>query len=496
MVLRVLLINGFPFREDEAVYSTWALHFLSRDPLFLTMWPDKPPIFIWLLAAIFALAGPSEFSARWLNVGVSVLTIPILTVIAHRLWGWQRASWVTVLVALNPLAISFASTAYIDPLLVLAGTTALYCAISEKPLWSGIWLGVAVMTKQQGLLYIPLIAVIPFVISFCSVDSGRQQTSLSNTCGRILTGASLVVVPLLVGDSLRWAVAPSPWDLSMRNYGAITLLSLDAWFWRAREWADQLWYLVGGNLPLLVIAVGTLGLSALKRKRDSNSCSDVIRRENQEKWIGLVIAVWALGFVGLHVAFSVEIWDRYLLPLTPVTAMAIGGVIDKLQRRISIGKPLLLLAVILLFGPPALAASRGYMPIGGDHGALSGLHEALHWTKREAGGKSIIIYHRDLGPQLRFYLSDNLHNQEIDLRWYPHYVYLADNATKVPHKRKFLIQPAWATSSDLPFHSTWRQVQIVERARFDQMIVSELYHSQSHDCSWCVCRLPLISQFP
>src|SRR5690349_1851063 len=62
--LRLYLLNRFPFREDEAIYSFWALHAWHVDPLFLAVWPDKPPVFLWLLAATFRLFGSSQASAR------------------------------------------------------------------------------------------------------------------------------------------------------------------------------------------------------------------------------------------------------------------------------------------------------------------------------------------------------------------------------------------------------------------------------------------------
>ena len=64
LALRLVLITRFPLREDEALYAYWALHALHADPHFLTVWPDKPPLFLWMLGGVFALLGPSEAAAR------------------------------------------------------------------------------------------------------------------------------------------------------------------------------------------------------------------------------------------------------------------------------------------------------------------------------------------------------------------------------------------------------------------------------------------------
>ena len=84
--LRLVMLDRFRFHQDEALYSFWALHFLHDDPQFLTQWIDKPPLFIWLLAYWFQLFGPSEASARLLNIGISILTIPVVAGIARQAW--------------------------------------------------------------------------------------------------------------------------------------------------------------------------------------------------------------------------------------------------------------------------------------------------------------------------------------------------------------------------------------------------------------------------
>ncbi|MDQ3249502.1 MAG: glycosyltransferase family 39 protein, partial [Chloroflexota bacterium] len=137
--LRIHLIDQFPLRADEAIYSFWALHFWRADPFFLTVWPDKPPLFIWLLSVGLHWFGDSQAAARWLNIALSTLTIPVVAVIAHRWWGRWTAVLAALIFSLNPFAISFAPTVYTDPLLVLAGTFALYLALQGRCFWAGFW---------------------------------------------------------------------------------------------------------------------------------------------------------------------------------------------------------------------------------------------------------------------------------------------------------------------------------------------------------------------
>ena len=136
--LRLVLLDAFPFREDEAAYAYWALHGWLEDPYYLRVWPDKPPVFLWALGAAFQLFGVSEASARFVNIAASTLTIAIVAATARRLWGRTASIFAALVFMLSPYAISFAPTAYTDPLLVLFGMSAFCAAIYGRATWAGV----------------------------------------------------------------------------------------------------------------------------------------------------------------------------------------------------------------------------------------------------------------------------------------------------------------------------------------------------------------------
>ena len=135
------MLDRFRFHQDEALYSYWALHFLHEDPQFFTQWIDKPPLFVWLLGACFKVFGASEASARLLNVGISVLTIPAVAAIARHAWTPGAALIAAAAYALNPFAISYSPTAFTDPLFVLGGVLSVCAAQWRRPFWAGLFLG-------------------------------------------------------------------------------------------------------------------------------------------------------------------------------------------------------------------------------------------------------------------------------------------------------------------------------------------------------------------
>jgi len=55
--------------------------------------------------------------------------------------------------ALSPFAISFSSTAFLDPLMVMFVLAALVAAARKHFVWAGIWLGLAAATKVQALVF-------------------------------------------------------------------------------------------------------------------------------------------------------------------------------------------------------------------------------------------------------------------------------------------------------------------------------------------------------
>ena len=472
--LRVGLWTTFPLREDEAIYSYWARQWLAGDWLFLYTWPDKPPLFLWSLAGVFALLGPSEASARWLNIIASTLTIPLVAVAARRLWPVSLAApLAALLLAFNPFAISFSATVYTDPFLALAGMAALTLALCQRPGWAGVLLGAAILTKQQGLLYIPLIVGVVLLTR----SSRRGLSGVTAQVMRLLAGLALIVLPVVVWDSLRWAVAPSPWALAATNYAPVTLAPLASWGQRLGQWAGLLWYLAAA--PWAWLALGGGLLLALGQARHS-------------ALLALILA-WGLGWIGLHVGTTVQVWDRYLLPLAPWLALIAGGALaggfarwrNASWRQ---GVAALLLIVVLGMTVPAWQAAQGYLPIGGDHGDYAGLREALDWLAAQEG--PLLLYHQSLGWHYRFYLYDALQAplgapERIELRCFPSTAYLADNAAKMPYPPKYLIVPDWSPLRDLPLHAAQRGLRVEPKWRGGRFTVMEIVHLPRPACDWC-----------
>ena len=90
--LRLAPAGANRFHQDEALYSTWALHIATGRDMLLNGFPvDKPPLFLYTLALFFKLFGPSEVVARLPGVLASTASVALVYYLARRLYGRPTA---------------------------------------------------------------------------------------------------------------------------------------------------------------------------------------------------------------------------------------------------------------------------------------------------------------------------------------------------------------------------------------------------------------------
>ena len=100
-----------------------------------------------------------------------------------------------------------------------------------------------------------------------------------------------------------------------------------------------------------------------------------------------------------------------------------------------------------------------------------------------------LLFHRELGWQARFALFDEIRSGEVELRYFPSAVYLADSATKAPHKERFVIVPDWAPLPDLGMQLAVRGLKAEIMLRSGHFTVYWIDEMPARDSSWRVCSL-------
>ncbi|WP_343425828.1 glycosyltransferase family 39 protein [Candidatus Amarolinea dominans] len=427
----LVALDAHPIREDEALYAAWALGLARHDFWLVGVPVDKPPLFLWLLAAWQQTVGSSVAAMRLLNVALSLLSATLLYALARRLTD-RPSAWLTLAVyAASPFAILFAPTLYTDPLLTTTLLAACLAAVQRRWGWLGFCLGLALATKQQALLLLPLLV--------CLMP--RPLARPPWAAWRGLLGLILALGPALVWDAHRLALTPpggppTVWVQSAVSYGGLSLAPLSAWLPRLVAWLTPAQVLAPGwaSAGLLLLGVA-LALRQGWQRRSSPS-SRPWRSPAGPPW-ELPLLGFVLIYLALQVVVSFQVWDRYLLPLAPLLALYSALALRWLWRR---GGPIILLIGLLLLSVPAWRAAHGGYPVGSDHGAYDGIEEAALVVRQYLPDNPFgVLYHHWLGWHWQYYL-DGAQFQRI---YYPTPDYLAADAAGPPQYTRLVVIPAW-----------------------------------------------------
>ena len=455
-------LANYPLHRDEALYGYWARLIASgRDPLLLIPWIDKPPLALYLSAASIRAFGVSELALRLPGLIASLLTVLVTFGFARRGYGTRVALVAAGLVTLSPFAILFAPTAFTDPWLTLCLIAAAWAALARRPFLAGLLLGLAIASKQQGVLGAPLVITLLVVGRWRMADgkwqmadsrwqmadrSPAQPSAIRDMLYAVL-GFALIFAPLTYWDSLRWVNRPSFWDRSVTTYGQLALAPLAEWPQRAADWATQLGYLFG--LPalsaLMLLVAAAVGVRAILSLRSG--------WQSPGRRLDVILAFYLAGYLTLHFAVTFQPWDRYLLPILPfVCVLAARGLVQAWER---LGDRWLARTLILLLLVPALLYASwlgmsGRLPVGSDHGAYAGLDQVVSILRDQPA--DAVIYHRWLSWHYDFYLF----NAPQERRWWGSGWKLADDAAQTvltePGRPQWVVLPGWESSAAEELH--------------------------------------------
>ena len=404
---RMFGLFHYTFHADEALYASWGrLIGIWRDPLLLSQSVDKPPLLFYLQALFFPLAGgPDEWAARLPNWILSLFQVPLVAQLTWRVYRDRLATLGAAgLVALSPLAIQFSPTAFTDPAMV----TFCLAALALQPLkkvsaprqayFAGLFLGLGLATKESAILFGPLF------LSLGALMGWRRQQWKRATAGL------LTVIPLLVVWQLLRDVPP--WVSMYSNYGGLRVIySWELWQ-RLSEWAGLWQNLIGS--PLLVfglILTMPLFLALLIHDLDWPTAYDQLFLIN------------VIGYFLLHWFITIQVWDRYLLPLVPITAILLGRfgsrVVQFAGESLGDSLPaarrtvLPVLVLLLLLTPGAVKARRGGFPVGGQPGADLGASQIAAYLEPYPYGT--VLYDQWFSWHWRYYLLD----ETVYAHWIP-----------------------------------------------------------------------------
>jgi 4-amino-4-deoxy-L-arabinose transferase-like glycosyltransferase len=477
LLLRVWSLGRFPLREDEALYAYWARLISSgQDTMLEWVAVDKPPFFIYTLARFFEWFGPSVETGLLLNLLASCLALILLWLLARRIYGSITARWALAFFALSPFAISFAPTLYTDPMLVTWLLLALLAASYGSGLGAGLALGMAFATKQNALLFAPLLLGAVLLGTYASTwqiwlkKTGiKLQTShlplrpLTSILRLLTFATGFYYIWFKVWQWDGWRILPSfiPsfWEQSWNSYGGLALVEPAQWpvriaqWWEVGQWLGG--WVVGTTLVAGLIIVGLIErkpprkdteeqpLINSQRSRANEKPSDFRSPTSSSRYWSLLFVVFVLAYLLLHIVLSFQAWDRYLLGLTPLLALlAAHGFVtgwEALRSHQALRWGLALaVGFSLLWGAGQAATAR--IPIGGDHGAYAGIEEVAEYLQKRVPAQRGVLYQRWLGWHWNWYLWDGPAGR---VYWAEPAMLLDDIRTSPEGYTRYVVFPSW-----------------------------------------------------
>lgn len=322
--------NFIPY--DEAIYAKVAKNmYESGDFLSLywrnmsTNWFEKPPVFFWLVALSYHIFGVSEFAAKIVSGLFAILSLILVYKFGKNLKDSTTGYFAMLVLTLNTSYLYYSRMAMLDVTLtffILLGVYYFHKGfLTEKRryyIYSGIGLGVAVMTKS-------LVGVLP-LIGFGIFSLFLIFSKLSTLKHRLFNLVIVLVTMLLVS---------APWHIYMYvTYGQDFLKTYFGYHLFERfaseiEDKGEVWYwyyVVIRNTMRIWFVTLILGLGYIFYK----FYKDKFSKQNINYLLVLITSL--VIFSAFSASSSKLKW--YIIPIYPFFALIVGFLISEIKSLI------------------------------------------------------------------------------------------------------------------------------------------------------------------
>lgn len=306
------------------------------------LYPDKPPIYFWLLGASYALVRDWTWAFLLPSLLAALGTLALTIDLGRRMWNPRIGLWAGAAVLCAVQFVYQSKRAQIDPTVVFLITLGCYGILRHTllgPNWRWYWggclaAGLGVATKGVGFL--ALLILVPFALMRWRKWSGLTIPDSAATwhwtlgAAAFLGGIAIWFVPMLT-------VALMDGDPAHRAYLDNILFKqtatryTNAWhhhepFWYFGEVIALFWMPLSLALPWLVAP-----------------WRNAWRERDAKIWVPLF---WVL-LVLLFFSASPGKRDMYILPALPMLALAAAPFLDTLTKRRGLRVTMLGFVVVL-----------------------------------------------------------------------------------------------------------------------------------------------------
>ena len=180
----VNLGSGNLWVADEQTYSQWAFYMVKTGDYLtprafggLALWVGKPPLFMWLMSLAYQVFGVNNFAARFWSPVFGALSLVLVFYLGKLLYSRQAGFLSAIVLGTFTTFYTFARHAMTDvPFIFFILASVYFLLLNEKTentnryaVLSGLFFGLALMTKQIIALILPLIAFVYFAATKKSI---------------------------------------------------------------------------------------------------------------------------------------------------------------------------------------------------------------------------------------------------------------------------------------------------------------------------------------
>jgi len=323
----VNLGNGPLWVDDEQTYSQWAFHMFKTGDYMtpwafgdLLMWIGKPPLFMWLMSLAYQVFGVTNFAARFWSAAFGTLSLVLVFYLGKKLYNVHVGFISALVLGTFTTFYVFARHAMLDVSFVFFILASIYfLLLSEKTesanryvALSGMFFGLAFMTKQIGAFLIPLI-----VFAYFTATGRGIRFLFTKRFALFWQVLILIVAPWMIYMTLRFG--PDFWH-SFFVFSGIMRASTPI-EGHVGGYLFYFNYLVNNeNLFWIILLPFSAGFclfnAAFKRSK-----SDTLIFA----WMAIVLLLFTLIQTKLE-------W--YILPAFPAFAIAISSLLHKILTKI------------------------------------------------------------------------------------------------------------------------------------------------------------------
>lgn len=335
IAVAVVLASGIglraPWPADEPRFAQIAREMVESGQWLFPMrggepYPDKPPVFVWLVAVFYLLTGHLKVAFLLPSALAGLGTLWLVHDIGRRLWGSDVARTALLVLVFTPQFLLQAKTAQIDALVcfwITLGCYGLLRHFMTGPAWG--WyltafaaMALGIMTKGVGFL--PVLMLIPLALWGAAAKGPGE--------GRLWGWRSWLGLVVLLGTLALW-LGPMLWQVAasgsedLRAYRDNILLQQTAKRY-ANPWGHiKPWhYFLTAAIPTIWFPVALLLLTQVGR------LVRVLRDDARVR----VLFVWVVLVI---VFFSLSRGKRevYILPALPMLSLVAAVVWRRAQAE-------------------------------------------------------------------------------------------------------------------------------------------------------------------